>query len=270
MQVRYAGHATVRVDLDGVSLLTDPVLGSRVSLLRRHGPLPGPDLTRDLDAVLISHLHADHLDPVSLRAIDPSVPVIAPRGAGSVIARAGRREVIEIGIGDQITLGRVRVQATDAAHPGSRLPLIGARAEAVGYLVSAPSARLYFAGDTELFPGMADLARHEGRGLDLALLPVWGWGPTLGPGHLNPAQAAEAAAMLGPRASVPIHWGTLFPLGLGRWRRRLLVDPPHEFAERVRELALETAVEVLQPAGAPLVLDPAAPGEARASPASSA
>jgi L-ascorbate metabolism protein UlaG (beta-lactamase superfamily) len=86
-----------------------------------------------------------------------------------------------------------------------------------------------------------------GGNLDLALLPVWGWGPTLGPGHLNPDRAARAAALLSPRLAVPIHWGTLYPPGLARLRPRPLSEPPREFAARARVLAPEVEVRVATP-----------------------
>lgn len=90
--------------------------------------------------------------------------------------------------------------------------------------------------------------------LDAALVPVWGWGPSLGAGHMDPAQAAEAIALLRPRLAVPIHWGTFLPLGLGRGHAHLLRDPPHEFAAHVANLAPATHVAILAP-GTSLELD---------------
>jgi L-ascorbate metabolism protein UlaG (beta-lactamase superfamily) len=80
--------------------------------------------------------------------------------------------------------------------------------------------------------------------LDVALLPVWGWGPSLGRGHLNPRTAAETLRLLRPRVAVPIHWGTYFPIGRGG---RRLADPPHEFARHAAELAPDVEVRVLKP-----------------------
>ena len=101
---------------------------------------------------------------------------------------------------------------------------------------------MYFAGDTDLFDGMRDLP-----GVDVALLPVWGWGPTLGEGHLDPDRAAEAAALMRPRVAVPIHWGTFYPVGLKRWRPAPLHEPPERFAARVAALAPGVEVRVLAP-----------------------
>lgn len=102
--------------------------------------------------------------------------------------------------------------------------------------------RIYFVGDTERFDAMAEL-----RPLDVALLPVWGWGTTLGPGHMDPDAAAGAVALLRPAVAVPIHWGTYLPAGTARRHSALLRDPPERFAQRVAETAPATRVRILRP-----------------------
>ncbi len=122
----------------------------------------------------------------------------------------------------------------------------------LGFIVHG-SQHHYFAGDTAFFAGMADFD----IGLDLALLPVWGWGPTAKPAeHLDPMGAARAAAVIKPRIAIPIHWGTLHPVGLGWMRPSTRIDPPHQFAQLVRRMAPDTIVRVL-PNGASLVVPPA-------------
>jgi len=239
-RVTYVGHATVLVELDGVRVLTDPVLRGRVGPLRRHGPPPAPGLAEDLDAVLLSHLHHDHADPPSLRGLDRDVPVLSSPGTRSFLERLGFATVVELAPGESTRVGAVTVTATEAWHPGGgRFERVS---EAVGFLLGG-SRRVYFAGDTDLFDGMEGL----GDDLDLALLPIWGWGPTLGPGHLDPERAAQAAALLSPRTVVPIHWGTLYPLGLARLRPDPLRLPPRQFAARMRELAPQVEARVLAP-----------------------
>ena len=226
-RVTWLGHASVLIETGGARLLTDPVLGRRVAHLRRHAPLT-PDPGR-LDAILISHLHHDHLDRASLRALDPTAPVIVPRGAGRTrIVRSLGREVHELDAGDSITVADVRIEAARAVHDGRRLPLAD-QMPALGFVIQG-GQRVYFAGDTELFDGMRAIGAEP---IDVALLPVWGWGPRLGPGHMDPDQAAQAAAMVRPALAVPIHWGTLLPLGSRRRLGRLLHTPGAEFAERV-------------------------------------
>jgi L-ascorbate metabolism protein UlaG (beta-lactamase superfamily) len=246
-RIVYVGHATVLIELDGVRLLTDPVLGSWVGPLRRHGPRPPRDLVDRVDAVLVSHLHRDHVDLRSLRRFAGGVPLIVPAGSRRFFAARGFGEVVELAAGETHQVRQVLVTATAAEHEIGRR---GVAAEPLGFLVEG-TRRLYFAGDTDLFDGMAAL----GEGLDLALLPVWGWGPTLGPGHMDPERAARAAAQLSPRIAVPIHWGTLYPLGLARLRPLPLAEPARQFAARAQVLAPGVEVRVLMP-GAALSLPP--------------
>jgi L-ascorbate metabolism protein UlaG (beta-lactamase superfamily) len=225
----------VLIELGGVRLLTDPVLRPRVAHLRRHGATPRAPR---VDTVLISHLHSDHLHLASLRDL-PGLPrVIAPRGAGGWLGRLAV-EADELSPGESRHVGGVVVRAVRAEHGAQRRPGGGPAAEPLGFVIgSAPS--VYFAGDTDVFDEMAELAP-----LDVALLPVAGWGPRLGPGHMNAERAARAAALLRPRVAIPIHWGTLLPTYArrGRW----FSDPPHEFAAHVAAVAPSVEVRVLRP-----------------------
>jgi L-ascorbate metabolism protein UlaG (beta-lactamase superfamily) len=234
--VSYVGHATVLVELDGVRLLTDPVLRRLVLHLRRRGA--AVDLPA-VDAVLVSHAHWDHLDVPSLARIRAE-RIVVPRGAGRLVRRVRVPEVVEIDVGEQVEIGGLSVLATYAEHDASRGPL-GVRSPALGYVVTG-SKRIYFAGDTDLFPDMAELAP-----LDLALLPVAGWGPRLPPGHLDARGAAEALRLLQPRVAVPIHWGTYSVA----WKRRATADEEREPADEFKRLAADLApgvdVHVLDP-----------------------
>jgi L-ascorbate metabolism protein UlaG (beta-lactamase superfamily) len=240
--VEYVGHGTVRIELDGVRLLTDPLLRKRVAHLRRAVP-PPIDATRNIDAVLISHAHYDHLDLPSLSRFGGSVPVLVPRGLGALLRRRRFERVIEVDEGDEVSLGPVTVRAVHADHEGDRGPF-GTRATALGYAVLG-SRRVYFAGDTDLFDGMQGLVDD----LDLALIPIWGWGPSLGRGrHLDPEQAAEALRRLRPRVAVPIHWGTYHPVHLGLRRAPAFLSyPVGEFVAAARVRAPSVDVRVLAP-----------------------
>lgn len=173
-----------------------------------------------------------------------------PQGAGRALGRRGFRRVEEVRPGMSLEVGPLRVTATEAAHRGFRPPF-GGTAQSLGYIIEGRQ-RLYFAGDTDLFSGMATFGR-----LDVALLPVWGWGPTLGAGHMDPERAALAASLLQPRLCLPIHWGTFYPMGMRGVRRHLLTDPPHAFARHAATIAPEVAVRVL-PVGGSMSLPPAA------------
>jgi L-ascorbate metabolism protein UlaG (beta-lactamase superfamily) len=118
------------------------------------------------------------------------------------------------------------------------------RAPALGFAIEG-SQRFYFAGDTALFPGMDGLVPE----LDVALVPIWGWGPTLGRGqHLDPSDAAQALRLLRPRIAIPIHWGTYRPAHLGlRVLPDFLTDPAARFVEAAAVAAPAVKVHVLRP-----------------------
>lgn len=236
------------LELGGARVLTDPMLRSRAGILRRHPEDVLAASYSRLDLVLISHLHRDHLDLASLRALPPETPVVVPRGGGAVVAAAGLGRVTEIAVGETISAGDIEVTAVPAEHDNRRGPW-GARADPVGFVVSEGGRRIYFAGDTDLFDEMWSIGP-----LDLALLPVWGWGHKLGAGHLDPERAARALPLLRPSLAVPIHWGTYHPAGMRGTLGDRLTEPPHEFARLAAEHAPEVRVEVLEP-GAGLELN---------------
>ena len=242
VRITWIGHSTVLVDLDGVRLLTDPVLRPRIAHLRRIGGTVDTRALEGVDAVLVSHLHYDHFNMASLRIIGRSVRVVVPAGAARMLRRRGFHELVEVDIGDEVAIGDVTVRATDADHPGKRSPW-GRNAPSVGYVVSG-SSRVYFAGDTDLFDGMSAI----GPDIDVALMPVAGWGPRLPAGHLDPRGAATALSLIRPRVAIPIHWGTYRPIGLNR-RPSLRGQPAEEFERHARELAPEVDVRILPVGG---------------------
>ena len=232
LELDFIGHSTLRIELDGIRLLTDPVTRGRVGPLRRVEPVPARERLRDIDAVLISHLHWDHLDVPSLHDLGRTTPMIVPVGAGAWLAGIGFRDVRELAVGGSVDVGGVTVRGVPAVHSGFRPPL-GPTGTPLGFVIRGSSS-VYFAGDTDLFDGMGEL----GEPIDVALLPVWGWGPTLGRGlHLDPLRAAQALRLIRPRAAVPIHWGTYWPHALGRVFPERLVEPPAAFVEYAAELA---------------------------------
>lgn len=235
-RLTWLGHSTVLVELGGERLLTDPALRGRVFHLRRHGQAPGAP--ESIDAVLLSHLHFDHLDLPSLRMLEPRPRLVCPTGSGSFLARAGFPDAVELAPGESVALGGVRVTATPADHRGTRRPG-GPAVRPLGFVLSEERS-IYFAGDTDLFDEMAGLGP-----VDVALLPVAGYSPKLGPGHLDAHRAAQAAALIRPRVAVPIHWGTFHPVTKSPddWFTR----PPADFAAQVAELAPEVDVRVLSP-----------------------
>jgi L-ascorbate metabolism protein UlaG (beta-lactamase superfamily) len=240
-RIVFLGHSTLLIELNGVRLLTDPLLRGRVAHLRRQVPAIDTNVAADPAAVLISHLHHDHLDLPSLRRLGRRTPLIVPSGAGSWLKRIGFEDVTEMTAGSAMKVESVTVKAVPAVHDGSRRPGL-VRAVALGYLLEGRRT-VYFAGDTQLFDGMSGLTPH----LDVALLPVAGWAPRLGPGHMDPLDAARAAALLRPRLAIPIHWGTLLPIGMATRHRAALGQPPRLFAQQVARLAASVEVCILAP-----------------------
>ena len=240
-RIEYVGHATVFVDLDGVRLLTDPLLRNRVAHLRRSTPVSART-RRGVDAILVSHGHYDHLDLPSLERLGRKLPVVVPKGLGGLLRKRKFEAVIEVEEGETLSIGEVTIRAVPAEHDGSRAPF-GASAEPIGYVISGTKS-IYFAGDTDLFEEMHGLGP-----VDLGLIPIWGWGPDLGRGgHLDPEEAAEATARIRPKLVVPIHWGTYFPIHLGLTGKPAFVDlPPVRFAAAMAETAPDVEVRVLRP-----------------------
>jgi L-ascorbate metabolism protein UlaG (beta-lactamase superfamily) len=240
VDVEWLGHATVLIEIDGTRVLTDPVLRRRIGPLIRLVPPVRADSLRNLDAVLLSHLHRDHAQLASLRQVACSATLIAPAGAGGWLRRQRVENVRELRVGEETEVGGVRVQAVTATHEAQRGPF-GPSADPLGFVVRG-SASAYFAGDTDVFDGMEEL---KGT-IDVALLPVWGWGPTLGPGHLDPAGAARAVALIEPRVAIPIHWGT-FALPRPLSGRAGTDAPAREFAALASKEAPGVEVRLLQP-----------------------
>jgi L-ascorbate metabolism protein UlaG (beta-lactamase superfamily) len=239
MRLTYIGHATVVIEMGGVRLITDPILRPRVAHLRR--TIPAGAIPAPVDGVLVSHAHMDHLDPRSISLLTGDPVVVVPRGARRFLRR---RRGVELAEGDEVRIGSLTVRATHADHDGRRYAF-GPPLPSLGYRIQGAGS-VYFAGDTGLFPEMADIGR---TGIDVALLPVAGWGARLPPGHLDPQGAARALELLAPSVAVPIHWGTLAPiLGGGKPSSRS-ESAPEEFATEAAILAPDVRVVVLPPGG---------------------
>ncbi|MET1059301.1 MAG: MBL fold metallo-hydrolase [Nocardioides sp.] len=246
IRLTWLGHATVVIDMDGVRLLTDPLLGRHAGFLRRPGGRPDEASWRDPDAVLISHLHLDHADLPSLRRVRGTRVLTAPVNARWVTRRVGS-PVADLGNGVWTRVpapgtddGGVEVRLVRADHGARPMPHRPNASD--GHLIRGRDGIVWFAGDTSLYPEMAGLPELAGGRVDVALLPIAGWGPRLSAGHMGPAEAVEACLRVRPRAVLPIHYGTLHPpgfsaAGLG-WMHRPLTEFTRLLAERSPETGL--------------------------------
>ena len=256
------GHASALVELDGTRILTDPAFTPRLAHLRRHHRVD-LDAVGVPDVVLISHVHMDHLHLPSLRLLGPDVEIIVPAGAAALLRRRGFRNVRETRAGETADIGSVTVETVPAVHGARRGPYSRVSADAVGYVVRSPTGSVYFPGDTALFDAMAEL-----EGVDVALLPIWGWGSNLGDGHLDPTGAVRATELIQPRLVVPVHWGTYSPQSLRRGAPEWLHRPADRFAAELAAAGAGERLRLVTPGGSVLVADPAAPVTEDAAPPS--
>jgi L-ascorbate metabolism protein UlaG (beta-lactamase superfamily) len=239
----WLGHASVLIELAGVRVLTDPAFTPRLAHLRRHHRVDVPAIGRP-DLVLISHVHMDHLHVPSLRMVGSDVAMIVPAGAAAMLRRRGFRAVRETRTGQTIDAGPLTIETVPAIHDARRGPHSRVAADAVGYVLRSAMGSVYFPGDTDLFPAMGSLGP-----VDAALLPIWGWGPTLGAGHLDPDRAVRATELIEPRLVIPIHWGTYTPIAVRRGAPHWLRDPVQHFESGLLRADAADRLRILEPGG---------------------
>lgn len=239
--ITWLGHASVVIDIAGVKVLTDPALTQRLAHLRRHHHVDMASIGVP-DLILISHVHMDHLHVPSLRRFGSDIPIVAPAGAGGLLRRRGFGDVRETRAGQTIDVGPLTIETVRAVHPSRRGPHSRVAADAVGYILRAGGVAVYFPGDTDLFEEMATWPP-----IDVALLPIWGWGPTLGEGHLDPDGAVRATELVQPGIVIPIHWGTYSPVSVRRGRPSWLDEPVGRFRAGLGRAGLDDRLHVVAP-----------------------
>jgi L-ascorbate metabolism protein UlaG (beta-lactamase superfamily) len=238
--VTWLGHSTTVLEFGGSRLITDPLLRSRVAHLRRTVPPVGP--VGEVDGILVSHAHRDHLDIPSLRRLSGRARVVVPAGLGRLVRRSGHREILEVRPGDTVEVDAVRIVVTAALHDSGRgLRKRGPRP--VGFLIG-DEIRTFFVGDTDVHAALGELRGKVG----VALLPISGWGPRVPAGHLDPMRAALALQLLQPHTCIPIHWGTFRPI----YRRAPYesdATAAAQFAALAASLTPDVGVRILRPGG---------------------
>ena len=245
----WIGHSTVLLQLGGTNLLTDPVFGQRAFPVQWLGPrrVMDPAISLDdlppLDVVLISHNHYDHLDRIAVAQIaraHPQVTWVVPLGLGEYIRRWGPRDIVELDWWEQSTVGALGVTATPARHFSARG--IGDRNRTLwcGFAVSAPGARVFFAGDTAYHPEFGEVSARLGP-FDFVMVPIGAYEPRwfMKVVHVNPEEAVriyQDLSAVHPTAPPPlmlgVHWGT-FPL-----TTEPMDEPPKRAAQRWNEVGL--------------------------------
>ena len=245
LNVTWLGHSTVLIEGGGTRLLTDPLLRRWAGPLRRYAAPVDMARLRSLGAVLLSHLHIDHVDRRSLQLLGRSTEVLVPAHGAPLLRGWGFDRVRPVTAGDVLSVGTLEIRVVPARHESKR-HYFADEGEPVGYVVRAGSAgcTVYFPGDTGPFAEM----RQAVGDVDLVLLPIWGWGTSVDDDiHLTPLTAAEVAAELGPRVVVPIHWGTYAPPVIVQLRRFDQEQPVRAFARYAAHLAPQSETRILRP-----------------------
>jgi L-ascorbate metabolism protein UlaG (beta-lactamase superfamily) len=242
LRVTYIGHATLLIEVGGKLILTDPNFDETLGKFLPRVSAPGIDLERlpHLDAMLLTHAHADHLSFDSLNRLPREIPLYAPPVIAKWLRKQGYRHTVPLAPDEETTLGDLTIHAASATHKGNRYGVDRWRSAANMYLLDTKSTSVFFAGDTALVPGTSGLVEKEiaarGRTLDLALLPIghapW-WKPGFRKGHLTSGDALTLFERLKARYFIPYHWGTFNHVtstafdAIDRLRANLLNHPLH-------------------------------------------
>lgn len=221
--ISYAGHATVLVRYPGFSIVCDPMLGARIGMIRRAEQAGlGPDQLREVDLVLITHSHKDHLHRPTLKKLPRSATVVVPPSCAELVSRLGFARVLELGVGQSMQHGGVDIVSAPVRHESRD------GRSACSYVLRGNGPSVYFCGDSGYFSGFSEVGRRYRP--DIAILPIAGYLPkSFRARHMSPLDAIYAFEDLGARMLIPIHHGA-FTLSYEHleeplaWLRQILAD----------------------------------------------
>ncbi len=227
LHAAWLGHSTVLIQVDGFTILTDPVFSHRagidlklltLGLKRRVAPAIEIGKLPPVDLILVSHAHMDHLDTPSLRSLESRKTNVVMAPSTSDLIRSGRYgKVTELAWGEKVRTGAAEVKALAVNHWGARMRTDTYRGYN-GYLIEIAGKRILFGGDTAITDSFRDLKTM--RGIDLAIMPIGAYNPWIR-FHCTPEQAWRMANDAGAEYIMPVHHKT-FALG------REPVDEPIE------------------------------------------
>ena len=232
------GHSTLYVTINGVNLLTDPIWSDRAAPVPFMGPKrytpPALELKKlDVDVVLLSHNHYDHLDYDSVLKIGSKPTWIVPLGLSKTLRDFGVKKIIELdwwsGHRIRMTHGEVDITLTPAKHWSSRTPFDRNRSLWGSFVVKSENKSFFFGGDSAYHDVFKIIGEKYGP-FDFSALPIGAYKPRwfLKHNHMNPEEAVQVHKDIRSKQTVAIHWGT-FPLSDEDY-----IEPPLELA-RVRD-----------------------------------
>ena len=214
--VTWIGHATVLVQMDHATFLTDPIWSAKpfpVSFLGPKRFVPPPLALAALPPiqfVLISHNHYDHLDLPTLRALSAAgTRFLVPLGVADLLRDSGIGPVDELDWWDARELNGLSIHCVPARHWSGRTLTDDSATLWAGWVVRGASRRFYFAGDSGYFPGFTEIGRRFGP-FGLAALPIGAYDPPamMRAVHLDPEEALQAGLDVGAERLLGIHYGT--------------------------------------------------------------
>ncbi len=219
-QVTWIGHSTFLLQVDGLSILTDPIFSERASPVSFAGPkrTTPPAMTLEqlppIDIVLISHNHYDHLDKPSIKALQSKQPdnppsYYVPLRQKAWFDKLGVSDVTELDWWASAEIGNATVHAVPVQHWSSRSPFDRNKALWAGFVIDSPSLRTLFVGDSGYSNDFKAIAQRLGT-VDLALVPIGAYDPRwfMKSAHMNPEEALQVVEDVGAKRAIGMHWGT--------------------------------------------------------------